>query len=472
VTDLFSPSARCFRRSPLGFALLLVALALPFTGLAQEQKDNKTLSDKVSEGLTKIKPLTDENHWDEALAILDGLQKEAAPGGSYDEALLANIRANIYLRKNEFPKAIAPMETALRLSDEHHYFDDKTSNEMAKYLTQLYYQEAVVKDRTKQQQAMYFTKASGYIKRVIDNSKDKPNPDDVILYASILYNLASMNPDKVDLALIKKAQDAVQGAMLLSIKPKTQFYDFLQVTYIQQADYAHAAEILELLVKLNPTNTTYWGQLAAMYLALGNDEKNKELALGYNIRAILTIERAQAVGQMKGPKDYNNLISIYLIIGQFDLACEMLESGLKNGNIEQDEKNWLQLAYYYQQVNKETKAIETLKAASARYPKSGQLDFQAAQIYYSLDKLEDAYRESLSAATKGIPDKNGATWQFVAYCAYELHKLPEALDAVNRAASFSDSKKDLRLPQLKKAIEDAMKDHDQEAEFLKAKQKL
>ena len=348
-------------------------------------------------------------------------------------------------------------------------------SEMAKFLTQLYYQEAIVPGRTKQQQTANFAKAGEYIKRVIDHAGSKPNPDDVILYASILFNRASSNPDKPDLVLIKEAQKVIEGALVTVIHPKTQFYEFLLATLTQQGDYARGSEVLELLVKMNPASTSYWPQLVSMYLALGNDEKNRQKALENNVRAILTIERAQAAGQMKSPKDNYNLISMYLLIGQLEQACEMLDAGLRNGSVDQEQKNWETLAYYYQQVNKEFKAIDILKEASRRYPKSGQLDFQAAQIYYSIDKLPEAYREAQSAALKGVGDSKAAqVWQFISYCAFELQKLSEALDAVNHAiaASEKESKKDAQLPKLKQAIEDAIKERDTQAEILKARQKL
>jgi hypothetical protein len=463
------------RRARLGRALLLVALALPVGAVAQEQSQfPKEMSEKVSDGLTKVKPLLDAKNWDGALALIADLLKIAAPGGSYEEAVLNGVQGQIYLQKSEYSKAIAPMETALRLSDLHNYYDAKYEADLARILFQLYYQEAVTPHLPKDQQQAYFVKAGSFIKRVIDSAGAKPNPEDIILYASILYNRASAT-DKIDMALVKEAQTAVEGALLSVLKPKQQYYEFLLATLTQQSDYVRATEILELLVKMNPTSTAYWPQLAAMYLALGNEPKQKELALEYNVRAIVTIERAQAVGQMKSPKDNFNLISIYLLIGQFDQACAMLDAGLRDGTVDQEQKNWELLAYYYQQVDKQNKAIDILKLASSRFPKTGLLDFQAAQIYYSIDKLDDAYSEARLATTKNLGDKGAPVWQFVAYCAFEQRKYSEALEAVDNAIAaekVKGGKKDASLPRLKQAIEESIKERDASAEALKAKQKL
>jgi len=433
------------------------------------------MSEKVSDGLGKIKPLLDAKDWDGALALIESLLKIAAPGGSYEEAVLSGVKGQIYLQKSEYAKAIAPMETALRLSDLHNYYDVKYNADLARILFQLYYQEALTPKFPKDQQQAYFIKAGAYIKRVIDSAGPKPNPEDIILYASILYNRASANPDKVDMALVSEAQKAVEGALLSVIHPKSQYYEFLLATLTQQSDYVRATEILEILVKMNPKSTANWPQLAAMYLAVANASKDKQTILENNVRAIVTIERAQAVGQMKTPKDNYNLISIYLLIGQFDQACAMLDAGLRNGTVDQEQRNWELLAYYYQQVNKENKAIDVLKVASTRYPKTGLLDFQAAQIYYSIDKIDDAYRESRLATTKDVGDKAAQVWQFVASCALEQRKYSEALEAVNNAIAAQDAKggkKDTNLPRLKQYIEESIKDRDAQAEALKARQKL
>ena len=42
-------------------------------------------------------------------------------------------------------------------------------------------------------------------------------------------------------------------------------------------------------------------------------------------------------------------------------------------------------------------AVEALKEAAKRFPKSGQIDYQVAQIYYSLEKPQEAYQSLVTA---------------------------------------------------------------------------
>jgi hypothetical protein len=471
VIALFtSPSSR-LRRFKLGGIALLMAVVLPCAALAQQQedKDNKQLSDKVQEGLAKFKALQDAQNWAGILSLVNDLMKDVKRD-SYDEAILSSIRGQMYVQTKDYGKAIDSLETAIHVSDRHHFFGDRETDAICRYLMQLYYQEATTPGRPLQQQQAYFAKACDYIKRLIDHAP-KPNPDDLYVYASLLFNRALLNPEKPDIALITEARKVGEQSLYLTAKPKEQTYTLILATLQQQQEYARMAEYLELLVKEYPKSNNYWQQLFASYYSMAADEKLKRESFENNVRAILTIERAQANGAMNTPKDNLNLVGIYFAINQFDRACALLDAGLKNGAIEPDQKNWELLAYSYQQVNKEQKAIDVLKEAAKHFPKSGSLDYQAAVIYYSLDKIADAYREAKVAAAKGVQDKNGAVWAFIAYCAFDLQKYDEALEAAQKATTFPDSQKDKQLPQLRKAIDEKIEERKYQNEVMKQKQK-
>ena len=456
MTDFFSKVSSLPGRLTL---LLALALVVAPAGRAAETPQ---LAEKTSQELEKLKPLTDAKDWDGALALLGEIQA-SVPATSYDFAIVSGIKANVYMQKNEYGKALEPMEAAVRLSDAYGYLDEKEVAEKIYFLVQLYYQEAVAtKSPALQQQ--YFNKCSGYIKRWIDSKVGKAAPDGqrqeaALLYASILYNQATVNPNKIDPVLLKQARAEIENGLLSSPRPKDTFYILLLASYQQEGNYAKAAEILELLVKQYPGKKDYWSQLLPTYLNLALD-KDEEKAREYNIRAILTTERAQALGFAKSPKDNFNLVGLYANLGQFSKATELLYTGLKNGSIESTQSNWQLLASSYQQVDKSYQAIDVLKEAGLQFPHAGQLDFQIAQIYYSLDKPEEAFRSLNSAIAKGHLDKPGSVYNYLAYIGFELRRFDEALVAVDKAISLSSST-DTHLPSLKAAIEDAIKERDQ-----------
>lgn len=441
-------------------ALLTSITILPNRSGAAEEQGPPGLNEKVSEALQqKMKPLLDAKNWDGAMAVIDSVLVGLDPNG-YDTAFLSDIKAKIFLQKNDYASAIGPMETTLRLADANkNFFDKKTILDVVYFLAQIYYQEGTSsKDPTVQKN--YFNKSSAYIKRWLQTTPKK-NQEASLFYASILYNQAVVNPDKVDLELIKRVQTEVQEGLLTSLKPKEGFYVLLLASLQQIGDLAGSAEVLEQMVKVKPDNRTYWLQLLATYLNLGGGtEKDEQKSRESFARAINTMERAQALGLMQTPKDNYNLVTMYYNAGQFGRATDLLYSGLKSGAIESDLKNWQLLAYSYQQIGRDAQAIAVLKEAGAAFP-SGQIEFQIGQIYSQMDnRTAEAYAYYSKAVEKGGLEKPHSAYMFLAYTAFELEKFDEALAAINKTIGSPDGQKDAQAPRLKQAIEDAVKERE------------
>jgi tetratricopeptide (TPR) repeat protein len=253
------------------------------------------------------------------------------------------------------------------------------------------------------------------------------------------------------------------------VHPKEGLYVLLLAILQQQNDVVSAAEVLEQLVKQYPAKKDYWPSLWASYLNMANEatvseKKDEAKAREFYVRAINTMERAQAVGLMNSPKDNLTLVNLYLTAGQFGIATDLLYSGLKNGKIENDQKNWQTLGYFYQQANMETKAITALREASKLFPKTGQFELQIGQIYLSIEKTKEAYTSFQEAIRRGGLDKPHAVYQALAYAAFELEEFDEALKACDEAVKFPEGAKDQQLPKLRYAIEASIK----EREYAKA----
>ena len=137
---MFSPFRVLLGTAFIGIALVSTPL------FAAEEQGPPGLNEKVSEALQqKMKPQLDAKNWDGALAVIDSMLATVDPN-SYDTAFLSDIKAKIYLQKNDYSKAIAPMETTLRLADKHpNYFDKKAVLDTIYFLAQIYYQEGTSK---------------------------------------------------------------------------------------------------------------------------------------------------------------------------------------------------------------------------------------------------------------------------------------------------------------------------------------
>ena len=433
---------------PTRISLVLLGAALLAVAAPAQPKTSRDYSpaDATGEALAKYKTALDGKNYDGAIAILDAQIAKSAEG-SYDLALLYQIKAQTLLQKGDFTNSIIPLERGLMLSDAKSptYFDEKTSHSLVYFLAQLYFQEAVqTKDQTLAKPK--FDKAEMYVVRWAKETK-KPTFDEQHFYASLLYTRAVQNQDHPDLDLVKRALEQVEIGLRLATHPKDVMY-LLKFVCLQQLNRnVEATEILEYLVKQKPDSATYWQQLAALYLSAEQP-----------VRAILAFERAQANGLMNSPKDNFNLVGIYFNIGQYEKAAELLEAGLRNGKIENDVKNWETLAYSYQQLERPLKGIDALKEATKIYPKSGQLEFMIAQAYQGLDQPANALPYAQAAIAKGGLTKPYQVYLFLAYVAYETKKYDIALEAANKAATFPEGAKDGK--NMAKAIEDIVKDRE------------
>ncbi len=405
-------------------------------------------TDDTGEALAKYRTALDAKppNYDGAMAILDAqIAKTAA--GSYDLALLYQIKAQTLLQKGDFTSSIDPIERGLALSDAKTptYFDERVTHELIYFLAQLYVQEAM-QSKNPTVVITDYDKAEKYMARWAKITK-KPTVENQLFYAQLLYSRAVQNADHPDLDMIKRALEQVEKGLLLSSRPKDQLYMFKFACLQQLNRNAEAVEILELLITLKPDSATFWQQLAALYVSTDQ-----------TTRAILAFERAQAKGHLNTPKDHYNLIGLYFNIGQYEKSAELLETALKTGSIENEIKNWELLALCYQQLERPLKGIEALKGAAKAFPKSGQLELMIAQAYHALEKPDAAFPHAQAAVAKGDLAKPHQAYIFLAYVAYELKKYDVAMAAAKKAAEYPEGAKDGQ--NMIRAIEDIIKDRE------------
>jgi tetratricopeptide (TPR) repeat protein len=437
---------------------LAVALALTATAVFAQEPPPRQTSDATRAAFEKLKPLQDAKNWDGMIAVLDTIPNVGPT--SYDRALIVDMKAKLYLAKEQYSKAIEPWEEAVRLGDAYKFFDPRDMLDKIYYLASLYAQEGGnTKDPVLQEK--YFNKATGYFKRWLDNTK-KPTPEAMVSYASILYYKAVADPKKPDLALLQQAKTEVERGLRSSIRPKDSFYTLLLSILQQQNDFAASAEILEVVLKQNPAKKDFWPVLMATYLNLANEKEkaDPEVSRAFLVRTIVTMERAQALGYMNTAKDNMNLVSLYINAGQFSVATDFLYKSLKGGAVESDPKTWLILGYYYQQANQELTAISVLREAAQLFSKNGQIELTIGEIYRQLERTKDARDCYLAAIRKGSLEKPYLVYQLLAYASFELGDLEEALKAVTQAGTFKEVAGDTQLPRLKEAIEGAIKERE------------
>jgi hypothetical protein len=443
-------------------AATALGIGLPAAIAAEEEKPPQQLGEETADKLNNdYRQASDAKDWNKALAIVDG-QLAKVPPESYDAAMLNQIKAQTYFQKNEMSPALAALERSLAIDDKHRYFVEKTRQETLYLVAQLNFQEGATSKDPKKQTACY-AKSDQALERWIKNNKDFSTEN--LYFIAVLYfsrgQPASETPGveaKSDPALMEKALYWTNRGLSASARPRDTFYQLKLAELYQLNRITDTAEYLELLVKMKPENKSYWQQLAATYLQLAAaaEKKDDKAFFTYNIRAILAIERAQKLGIMTTPKDNYNLVGIYFNIGQFAEACRLLAQGLKEGTVERTQPNFELLANSYQQLHRESIAIETLMEATKIFPKSGQIEYQIAQIYFTIDKFKEAFEHMKICEAKGGTDKPHIGWLFYAYLALDLKQFDEALKGAEQAAKYPDSKEEAQRMQdaIKATIQD------------------
>jgi len=451
-------------------AALTVAAAV-FTPRAFAAEENpKSLSEATSQAFQKLPALQNAKNYDEMLRVVQSIPNVGPT--SYDRALILDMIAKIYVTKEQYDKSIAPWEEALKLGEDYKYFDEKQLNDIVYFLAQIC---ASIGSTSKDpaQQRVYYDKAITYFRRWLGSPATKVTPEAIVSYASLLYYKATADQNHVDTKLIQEAKEAVKKGLLTAIHPKEGYYQLLLNIYTQENDYVHASETLELLINQYPQKKDYWPVLMFSYLKLVEDSKGRPAEREYLIRAIATVERAQALGHMKTPKDNMNLVSLYLQANQFTRATEFLYAGMKAGTIENIPSNWVLLGYYYQQAEQPLMAIHALEEATKIFPDNGQLEMQLGDIFLQQEDTKGAFPHYVAAVSPqkiAKLEKPFLAYQRLSYAAFEMEDFGAANQAVEAAQKKypEEFKKDTQFGRLKMAIDGALFEREEAAKAKKA----
>jgi tetratricopeptide (TPR) repeat protein len=423
-------------------------------GLYAQETAEKEISEDVSAGFGSLRALTDAKDYAGSVALLEALAQKAKPG-SFDFALIAQIKAQILLADGKLALAIDPLETSLKLGEQHRFFEPSVLSEKRYLLAQLYYQTGAESKDLALQRKHY--ESAQEMLRAWFSATPRPSAEAHLFAASLLYHRATLGTGEPDAALLREARVEAERGLVLQPKADPQFYVLILAAIQQLGDFAGAAETLELLVKHQPGSVTYWQQLAATYLNLATDAKDESASFRYHLRAILTLERAQAVGLLNSSKDRLNLVGIYFNIRRFDQAALLLEKGLAEGSIEPQRGNWELLASAYQQQRQDDRAVETYERAIRALPLDGQCELGLAQLHYNQGRAVLAYRHLEAAGVKTGIKKPGQAKLFAAYVACELQRYEDAARWIEAAAGHDDLNKD-DLVRLDRAVRDALRE--------------
>lgn len=441
-------------RMPARLLFALLWLGFGFS-LVSGQAPKPELSERTASRLGQIKALADAGNHAGILAVVDGLLGSATPG-SFDQALLSQLRGQVLINENRHAEAVASLEQALLLGDRHAFFDTATTLNLLHTLSQLYFQQATATESPADRRRL-FSLAYERIRRWIELSP-RPTADAQLYAASILYNDATLDPAQTDLAKIRRALDTARTGLLLSPRPDEQSLVLIVAAQQHLGLLRDSADTLELLVERNPSQALYWQQLLSTYSGLASDPDTlPREARRWHLRALLTIERAQAHGHLSGSQDQFNIVALHTTLRQFRHAARLLEKGLAAGTIASNRRNWELLSSAWQQQREHARAIEALRQASQALPDDGEIELSLARLLYAQERLPEACDHLRNAVSRGNLEQPGRAWFFLAYVAYELRRFEDAARWAAAAAAQPDAQKE-DVARLSRAISDALQE--------------
>jgi tetratricopeptide (TPR) repeat protein len=454
---------------PLKALLVAAGLSagLPIASLAQEERPPELQDTTSTQFEELVRPGINEKDLGKAIKGIDTILLQVPPE-SYDEAYLLMMKADFLNQKSNFHEALGALERTLELADRHpNYLTAAQKQVILWEAFQINFLETgTLKDP--KEVAIHFAKANRDVEEWLKTAK-KITTEDYYSIAALYQAQGQGSSDtsggllKPDAAYVEKALHWTELGMRSAAHPRDNFYALKLAELMQLNRFYEASDFLELMVKMKPDNKNYWQQLANTYLQLAStasDKHDEKAAYSYNIRTILAIERAQKLGFMNSPRENYALVGVYFNIGQYAEACRILDEDLKSGTIERTRANYELLANSYTQLHREFKAVEALEEAAKIFPKVGQIEYEIAQTYYSIDKYREAFDHIKRCVAKGGTDKPEVAWLFYAYVALDLKEYDAALMATDKAAMYPEAK--AKAEQMKESIKATLQNHETE----------
>lgn len=379
-----------------GSALVLAPLlALLVLAAPAHPQGAATMRELVYERLSKAESLADAERYDEALAELEDVRK-MKDLNSYEVAQLYTAYGYIHFSREDYAESIKAYETVLRQEE----LPEGMRKSTVYTLAQLHFQ-------------------AGSYERAIESlnqwlqGETNPGPRPYILLGQAYYQLQRFAD------AVRPVETAISIAKQQGLRIEENWYLLLRVFYYELEDYPRVIEVLETLVREYPRRD-YWLQLAAMYGETGNAP-----------RRLACYDAAY----LQGFLDRESELTLYaqlLLQDQIPFrAGVVLESGIEDGIVEKNPRNYRLLSQAWTLAREDAKSIEALKEAAA-LSDDGELDARLAQAWANLGEWEKAVESARRALTRGV-DRRDQVQMVLGMALFELDRYEDAKEAFRQA---------------------------------------
>lgn len=329
---------------------------------------------------------------------------------SYEMAQIWNTLAFAYYTLEDIPKTINAYQQILQQGT----ITEALELSALRALFQLYYSEE------------QYARSIEYIDRW-QALKVTPDANVTFIKATAYYQLNNYRESLKQALLVEEITVAQQKTM------RENWWYLQVVLYNEMNDVDNVIRVLETLI-LNYPKKQYWMHLAGMY-----SEKN------WDDKSLSAYYAAFTQGFLQKESELVMLAQRLLGAEVPYEAATVLEQGMKNKIVKENEKNLRLLATAYTLSQETNKAIDAWRDAT-KYAKDGELFYRLAQALAQNDRHKEAVEAYVDAEEKGDLDKPAdvAFWKGISLMQLERW---DPATAAFRNASRLDKKKDKQARQ-------------------------
>jgi tetratricopeptide (TPR) repeat protein len=224
----------------------------------------------------------------------------------------------------------------------------------------------------------------------------------------------------------REALGPLQKGVAATRTPDVSWRRALYAAYVGVGQDKEAAQVLETVVRDQPSAKDDWIRLSALYLKGGDKE-----------RAQATIEVANRLGYIDSPEQRLQLIALTAQIGAPFQAGSTLKLWMDAGKLPRTADNLRNLAALWVQARESSLAVPAIQEAVNARP-SGELYLQLGQLH--LDREE--YREAAQALQQGMSmgGKSGPAWMALGIAQYQQADVDAAVKSFREAGGFGANK--------------------------------
>ena len=423
------------------FVFVIFSLTLPATitisGLfsdtvyAQKKKERRkppkakrtqTMSKKVGAEFIKAQEALGEDLPDRAFDILSNLLRrdDLRP---FEQAQIIRLQAYVFAEKEQYEKSLDYLERVYSLNA----LQPQDQLDLQFQIAQLY----LATDR--------WDEGRDQLLRWFKDAEEMgfpPGPSAHALLAQIYLYFASETPkdSPEEKQFYRKAEPHAEIAVLQAAEPRENWYQIYLSVLLFDDRYEESVPLLEAMVYRFPDKKTYYRQLAALYAELKREEDS------FAIQQIM-----YSKDMLEKHSELLRLAQLYLYYEVPYKAAIILEKELNAERIEDEEKNWEQLANAWLSAREWKKAIPPLTKA-AEMSEDGRLFLRLGQTYMQEEDWKNAEKNIRYAIKKGDLDNPGRAWLLLGITRNKkgIKYENSALFAFKRSTGYEDMEADAR----------------------------